>query len=67
MQIDLTDEPVAGPQTHKPPQAPRDSVAARAYELYVARGQRAGSALEDWLQAESEIRGTDQRETVSVG
>ena len=26
----------------------------RAYELYLERGDRAGSALEDWLRAEAE-------------
>jgi len=29
-------------------------IAARAYELYVQRGYREGSALEDWLDAERE-------------
>jgi len=28
----------------------------RAYELYVERGNQFGSALDDWLQAEQEIR-----------
>jgi hypothetical protein len=31
-------------------------VTARAYELYVQRGCRDGWALEDWLEAEREIR-----------
>jgi hypothetical protein len=26
----------------------------RAYELYLERGERPGSALEDWLRAEAE-------------
>jgi len=30
-------------------------IAVRAYELYVQRGYREGSALEDWLDAEREI------------
>jgi hypothetical protein len=33
----------------------RDRVAARAYELYVARGQENGHDLADWLQAEAEL------------
>lgn len=32
-------------------------VAKRAYELYEQRGGQDGYALEDWLQAEREIRG----------
>jgi H+-transporting ATPase len=31
-------------------------VAKRAYELYEQRGRREGHAVQDWLQAESEIR-----------
>lgn len=31
-------------------------VQRRAYELFVARGQEPGHELEDWLQAEEEIR-----------
>jgi hypothetical protein len=32
-----------------------DAIAARAYELYLARGGQLGSDLDDWLQAEREI------------
>ena len=32
-----------------------DRVAARAYELYVARGCEAGQDLDDWLSAEREL------------
>ena len=31
-------------------------IAIRAYELYEQRGHQDGYALEDWLQAEREIR-----------
>ena len=31
----------------------------RAYELYERRGRTDGHDLEDWLQAECEIRGTE--------
>ena len=30
-------------------------VQARAYEIYLERGDTAGSEIEDWLQAEAEI------------
>jgi hypothetical protein len=32
-------------------------VLARAYELYEQRGRQDGYAIEDWLQAEQELRG----------
>lgn len=31
----------------------------RAYELYVQRGRIDGHDLDDWLQAECEIKGTE--------
>ena len=33
-----------------------ERVAARAHELYVSRGRADGHEVEDWLQAESELR-----------
>jgi hypothetical protein len=35
-----------------------DDVARRAYDLYLARGREDGHDVEDWLQAEQELRGT---------
>jgi hypothetical protein len=37
--------------------ADRDRIAARAYELYLARGGRDGMDMDDWLNAEREVRG----------
>ncbi len=34
----------------------REQIAERAYYLYVDRGRADGSALQDWLRAEQEIR-----------
>jgi hypothetical protein len=42
-----------------PEQPSPDAIAVRAYELYVARGCSEGCDLDDWLQAERELRGTD--------
>jgi hypothetical protein len=39
----------------------RARIAKRAYELYERRGYQDGYALEDWLQAEREIRDAAQR------
>ena len=37
-----------------------ERIRRRAYELYVVRGHQPGSELEDWLQAEQEIRAREQ-------
>ena len=33
-----------------------ERIRQRAYELYVQRGNESGSELDDWFQAEEEIR-----------
>lgn len=32
-----------------------DEIRKRAYEIYLERGSRPGSALEDWLKAKAEL------------
>jgi hypothetical protein len=48
---------------HSQPVSPSDDlqvrIAQRAYELYAERGYRHGHALDDWLDAEREILGTE--------
>jgi DUF2934 family protein len=67
-------KPQATPRSKRPPsrrspaQAARNAnakdsvlyerIAQRAYELYEQRGRQTGYELEDWLQAEREIRST---------
>jgi hypothetical protein len=34
---------------------PKNLIAERAYEIFKSRGQKPGSALEDWLTAEKEL------------
>jgi hypothetical protein len=34
-----------------------DEIAKRSYELYLARGGEAGHVVEDWLRAETELKG----------
>lgn len=41
-----------------------ENVRARAYELYEVRGRIDGHAEEDWLQAESEVAGSNERKTL---
>jgi hypothetical protein len=38
-----------------------DAIAQRAYELYLARGGTHGADMDDWLQAERELRGERQQ------
>jgi hypothetical protein len=35
---------------------PQDKIAARAYEIWVQGGKRSGTGLQDWLQAEAQLR-----------
>jgi hypothetical protein len=44
-------------KVNKTAPASHDAIAARAYELYLARGEAAGHAGEDWLKAEAELNG----------
>jgi hypothetical protein len=39
-----------------------EAIAARAYELYQARGGTHGADMDDWLQAERELRGERQEQ-----
>jgi hypothetical protein len=41
-----------------------ENVRARAYELYEVRGRIDGDAEEDWLQAEGEVAGSNERKAV---
>jgi len=37
-----------------------ERIAARAFELYLARGGEPGQDLEDWFRAEAQLRGDEQ-------
>ena len=37
----------------------QERIRYRAYELYVQRGNQSGCEIDDWLQAEEEIRRTE--------
>ena len=41
-----------------------EKVRARAYELYEVRGRTDGHAEEDWLQAEREVAGSNERKAL---
>jgi len=40
-----------------------EQIQRRAYDLYVQRGNQPGSELDDWLQAEEEIRRAEEEAT----
>jgi hypothetical protein len=43
-----------------------ENVRARAYELYEVRGRIDGHAEGDWLQAEAEVAGSNERKAVLI-
>ena len=43
-------------------QSSDDDIARRAYERYEARGRTDGYALDDWLDAERELRSDERRD-----
>ena len=56
----MKDTPPAKPPSREPSSPSTDveeAIRIRAYELYEQRGRAEGHADEDWLQAESEIKG----------
>ncbi len=40
---------------------PHDKIAMRAYEKWVQRGRPCGTELQDWLEAEAELRAETSR------
>ena len=56
----------------KTPETPSETlpleerIRRRAYELYVRYGNQSGSELDDWLQAEEEIRRAEE-EVINKG
>ncbi len=48
------------------PEIPWEVIAHRAYEIFMARGYEPGHDLDDWLQAEWELREEAQSEGMDV-
>ena len=48
--------PTEGPELVTEAEPTVEQIRQRAYELYLFRGERPGGALEDWLDAERELR-----------
>jgi hypothetical protein len=45
------------PKSNPPDPMLEQAIRQRAYELYVQRGKTHGHAIDDWLEAEGELRG----------
>jgi hypothetical protein len=53
----LVTEPVSyGPNTGPPPECLPEMIRRRAYQIFECRGSEPGHELDDWLQAEREIK-----------
>jgi Protein of unknown function (DUF2934) len=52
---------------HRNPQTKREEIERRAYEIYLQRGGASGGELDDWLIAEREILGAQERPERSHG
>ncbi len=53
-----------------PPAAPapiQERVARRAYELFERRGYEPGRDMDDWLEAERQIRDEDRAQVITAG
>lgn len=48
--------PSAQPNTMQPLMIPQEKIAMRAYEKWVKRGRPMGTEMEDWLEAEKELK-----------
>ena len=48
--------PPAGNPRNSVGTLPEEDIRRRAYEIYLERGGQPGSALDDWLQAERELK-----------
>jgi len=46
---------------------PHEKIALRAYEKWVKRGRPAGTDLQDWIEAEAELKAEVGRSTTSTG
>ena len=47
-------------------ESPYEAIAHRAYERFLARGGERGHDVEDWLQAEQEMRGGTGESALSI-
>ncbi|HTU92115.1 MAG TPA: DUF2934 domain-containing protein [Gemmataceae bacterium] len=48
--------PSSQPNNMQPLMVPHEKIAMRAYEKWIKRGRPPGTGMEDWLEAESELK-----------
>jgi hypothetical protein len=48
--------PLSQPSTMSPIAIPHDKIAMRAYEKWIKRGKPQGTEMQDWLEAEMELK-----------
>ncbi len=48
--------PSTQPSTLSPTAIPQEKIAMRAYEKWVKRGKPQGTDMQDWLEAEAELK-----------
>ena len=54
---EVVSEPVSyAPNTGSPPECAPEFIRRRAYQIFECRGGQSGHELDDWLQAEREIK-----------
>jgi hypothetical protein len=53
--------PQTSPATGQPMKIPHEKIAMRAYEKWCKRGKPPGSDLQDWMEAEAELRSETMR------
>jgi hypothetical protein len=57
--------PLAQPAKASPGQIPHEKIAMRAYEKWVKRGRLQGTDMQDWAEAEAELKSEMMRTTPS--
>lgn len=48
--------PQAQPNSMQPPMISHEKIAMRAYEKWIKRGKPQGTQMQDWLEAEMELK-----------
>jgi hypothetical protein len=55
--------PMTQPTSNPPLKVPHDKIAMRAYEKWIKRGRPQGTEMQDWIEAENELKSEMMRTT----
>jgi hypothetical protein len=58
--------PIAHPSATQTPPIPHEKIAMRAYEKWCQRGRPQGTDLQDWIEAEAELRNEFNRSAATL-